>query len=515
MRFLLVLCVLSGAAHAASSSTNCQPGRDCNVATLRAQNAILSKASVTPSATSALQNTQTTAALTLYVDSTGNDANACTATGTSACLTIQGAFDKIPANERHPVTVSIGAGNFAGAVLAGKTVQPARGGQANYIDVVGTLATETGLAASTDGGVAQTSGTLTAFTAASTSIPALFTDSTAGWATDDLKGRLIEITSGTGVTATSIYVIVSNTANTLSAQTLTTATAAAGSGYAIRKWGTVITTAVTVDTGNPWGLVNYSAAGLRVSGVLADGAQGNGLVIEKLAFNIAATRAIEIDTAGRAYLRWVKVDDTSAAPAIWLRGAGAQFVQSYAKSSGSGTSLIAGNGTTTAVGWTVSQSFIDGGATGVSAGSSGTISSSLITNQTTAAISLGTGNGGTLQMTNSKVTGAAAGLAILTSTAGGGYASFGITNSDFSSNTTAFSLLGRGVLGVLGTVTGSANTTAVNLSKGGSLQVGSGTTLTGTSEIVLDGAAAQTFAAMRAATPKHLKDSNYFTVIYE
>src|SRR5438128_294812 len=63
--------------------------------------------------------TYTTADQTYYVDPTGSDGNACTASGTAACLTIQAAVNKIPKALRHEPTVSIAAGSYAGFTLSG------------------------------------------------------------------------------------------------------------------------------------------------------------------------------------------------------------------------------------------------------------------------------------------------------------------------------------------------------------------------------------------------------------
>src|ERR1700730_5312964 len=65
----------------------------------------------------------TDADLNLYVDTAGNDANDCTGPGASACATIQGAVDKVPKRIRHNVTITVGIGHFAGAVIEGFSVE--------------------------------------------------------------------------------------------------------------------------------------------------------------------------------------------------------------------------------------------------------------------------------------------------------------------------------------------------------------------------------------------------------
>src|SRR5689334_6787266 len=55
----------------------------------------------------------TSAAASLYVDPTGSDSNACAASGASACLTLQGAINKLPKYHRHGATINLAAGSFA------------------------------------------------------------------------------------------------------------------------------------------------------------------------------------------------------------------------------------------------------------------------------------------------------------------------------------------------------------------------------------------------------------------
>jgi len=65
-----------------------------------------------------------------------------------------------------------------------------------------------------------------------------------------------------------------------------------------------------------------------------------------------------------------------------------------------------------------------------------------------------------------------------------------------------------------GNLNGSGCATAFRLSNGARVRLSAGSTITGTAEIVLDGNAAQTIAAMRAVTPKCLK-TDIGTIIHE
>jgi hypothetical protein len=65
-----------------------------------------------------------------------------------------------------------------------------------------------------------------------------------------------------------------------------------------------------------------------------------------------------------------------------------------------------------------------------------------------------------------------------------------------------------------GLLNGTGNDTALRLSAGARVRLSAGSTITGTSEVVLDGAAGQTIAAMRSATPPHL-NSDLLTIIHQ
>lgn len=143
-----------------------------------------------------------------YVDaSLGNDSNSCQATGGSACLTIQGAINKIPKLLRDQVTVNVAAGSYAGFNISGfkvdNGVQQTTGGL--LIDgalVTSTLAT------------GSATGTATSGTAGSGSTFGTLTDSGATWTVNDLRGRFITTVSPTN----SVFVISANTATTITVE---------------------------------------------------------------------------------------------------------------------------------------------------------------------------------------------------------------------------------------------------------------------------------------------------------
>lgn len=198
----------------------------------------------------------TTAALALFVDTTGSDSGPCTGTGTAACLTVNGAVSKIPKVVRHPVIVTLGTGNFTGGVFHGFQYDPA-GTAGAYIALVGALTTfapATGTA----------TGTASAAAACANGPPltdATLSDGTQTWTANNLKGQILETTGGTG--AGQFLPIASNTGTVVTLAGCWGVTPNATTTYAIRDWGSVITTGVV---GQP---ANYlSSAGSATTALL-------------------------------------------------------------------------------------------------------------------------------------------------------------------------------------------------------------------------------------------------------
>lgn len=178
--------------------------------------------------------TATTAALDLYVSPAGNDSNTCTVS--APCLTIDRARRLIPRVIRHPVIVHVAAGTYsAGAVLASFVIDyPADPNVGAYLQFAGACGTATlasgvtsGVATGATGGSGKTWGTLTL--------------AGAGWTVGDLRGKLIEIVSGTG--AGQRWAIADNTIDTVTIAGTFSPAPAAGSGF-------VILTPTSTITGN-------------------------------------------------------------------------------------------------------------------------------------------------------------------------------------------------------------------------------------------------------------------------
>jgi hypothetical protein len=148
---------------------------------------------------------QTYSAVTLFVDPTGADTNACTASGTAACATVTGALSKLPLQVRNNVTINVAAGTYTdtfdvtGFQFVGDGLTfTILGTQVNFTPATGAA-----------------TGTITAFadqpdTAASRGV---LTDSGQTWTVNNLRGRLLEITSGAA--SGQVRPIAENTATTV------------------------------------------------------------------------------------------------------------------------------------------------------------------------------------------------------------------------------------------------------------------------------------------------------------
>jgi hypothetical protein len=129
---------------------------------------------------------RTFAAVTLFVDPTGNDANACTASGTSACATVNGALAKLPKIIQHNVTINVAAGTYAGFTVS------------NFVFTAPSLTSVTfsivGVMQNFTPATGTATGTVTI--ASNANGLGLINDSTQTWTTDDLVGRFVRMTSG-------------------------------------------------------------------------------------------------------------------------------------------------------------------------------------------------------------------------------------------------------------------------------------------------------------------------------
>lgn len=179
---------------------------------------------------------QTYSNLTLYVDPTGSDTGACTGTGTSACATLDGAFNKLPRFIRNNVTINVAAGTYPTFTIgAGLDVQ-----QGATLEVLGVMSAAT-LA------TGATTGTVTSAVAGSSAGPPTVTDSGQSWTVNNLKGAFITYTSG--ALSGQSFPIYANTATILTVPHTATVPAA-GTTYSINRPASVFTgTATNTITG--------------------------------------------------------------------------------------------------------------------------------------------------------------------------------------------------------------------------------------------------------------------------
>lgn len=246
----------------------------------------------------------TTAAMTLYVDvDGGSDSNDCTAAGTSACATIQGAVNKVPRCLRHGVTVNVAAGNYAGFYVSGflcdPSVQTTTGGL--FIDA---------FAAFADAGVAtgNATGTATAGSAGSGTTFGTLTDAAATWTASDLVGRFITITGGTGSGQT--RVISANTGTVITIVGTWTAPAALST-YVIQDPGVNINTAVSLPaTGLSAASANNAAVmvvdnncgprtqSIAIRGVRVSNSSGGGVVASDVSNGLVTLSQLRASNTG-------------------------------------------------------------------------------------------------------------------------------------------------------------------------------------------------------------------------
>lgn len=228
---------------------------------------------------------QSYATTTLYVDPTGSNTNACTSSGTSACLTLSGALAKLPRFIRHATTINIAAGTYTEPfrVQGFVTGSTAEASDTGTLSITGTLANVTPA-------TGTATGSLTGRTAASGGAKEILTDSGQTWTVDDLRGHLLQITGGTG--SGQYRPIASNTATTISVASPFTTAPTAGSTYAI-------VAPVSIFTGTGSTLRNLMGAGtVSVTDIAVEPASGAALTYAGLQAPITLTRVRLTGTNG-------------------------------------------------------------------------------------------------------------------------------------------------------------------------------------------------------------------------
>lgn len=406
--------------------------------------AIVPNVYVAPGSTS----TQSTATQTLYVSTTGNNNNPCTSSG-AACLTVDGALNKLPNTLRHNATISVAAGAYAAPLTITRKDLTIVGGVT--LSVTGTMSTPT-LTTGT------TSGTTTASSAGSSSGPGTVTDSGQSWTVDELKSKFIRFTSGTYNGQS--WPISSNTATVITIPAVT----AAGTGvtYVIEDIGSTFVSSSAINWNGMMGSGALTVSNVRAErtgsgsgptinmgvfvtllNVFGKGATGNGVFSSS--GNVTCTRSIFEGANGGFF---VASQSSSTGPAF-SRVAGANSIWRGTTGSGVTTGVgVAGSITpgifevTTGVG--ILNSGVQNGqspsvwvtcsstGTGIQLGA--TISNSAPHSYVTQSM-----NGGV------RITGCSIGIASI------GYAATLANAPAFSSVTTAFSATRGGTIDLNGT----------------------------------------------------------------
>lgn len=451
-------------------------------------------------------------AMTLYVATTGDDGNP----GSEAqpLKTIQAAINKIPQQVRHPVSINIGAGNFEGFYLNDFDINYLDQATAGFIMLTGTMqdvVPATGTATGTVSSAVQG--------AFATNTYVVVNDASQNWTVNDLVGKMFVATGGQG--SGQMYPIVANTATQVTlcvcvATTIFNATTT----YAIQEPGTNINTVISVPgsapTGNPSVTAGIYMANNRTKG------DRSVLLVRQVKVSPPSVRGVSIaDNTAVAFQNCVfsATGTTSNFASSGNAEIGRVTIQGCVfTTTGTSVHLSLGSQTGVAVGaGTILQTMFVGGVVGISAQGQYIISNCYFSALNTGIRSTGHlwlwQGGSGLQFHSCTI-----GLQGAQNQAGLGALMLQLNNPPLFNNcTTAIALHGPAstIFANSGTgMIGSGNTTAISLSGGARLQYSASATLTGATELSLDGSTASNIANMRAASPKLLTNT-YGTLIYE
>jgi hypothetical protein len=214
---------------------------------------------------SALQTTTATA--TYYVDPTGSNSGACTASGSGACSNLTGALAKLPVRVSNAITINIAAGTYTDNIVM------------NNVDLNAALTLTGPALANITPSTGAATGTLT--TVANNPEAAIMTDSAQSWTTDNLIGHFMVMTSGPA--NAQVRVIARNTATTITLASPFANSPATTNTYAIQAPAAVFTSATSPTlafrlTGNTGGAVSGSLITMTGIDVVATGSAGTACI---------------------------------------------------------------------------------------------------------------------------------------------------------------------------------------------------------------------------------------------
>ena len=441
--------------------------------------------------------------ITLYVNATtgldGNDG-----TISSPFATIQTALDTLPNEIRHPVNIEVAEGNYPGFYVSGFTfMAPESPALGSFLQIKGTLVPAT-LSTGANGGFVSSAST------GSGQVFGTLTDSSQSWTTNELKGKVVEIISGVGLTAfPQVFPITANTSTSLTIAGNWATTPTSGSGYSIKSWGTNIVSPVDIPA-------TATAASFPTLGGAAYVACNNVFaatdIVVMTNLNLAGSTnsAVIRGNGGVGFLQCNLSGTTgrlSVANATELR------VRRCVSIGSPGLLHFNFGNNDSQSNFTIQNCLIDTGSTGVGLNQCyGGVFTSCQLNSLTTAVSAA-GLEGRVQFascrfdtgTNCFFTNNGAGQA--------GFQSYSLNLCDISNFTTAINMTSPGCV-ILAGITGSGNGTIINANQGAKIKVLSSVAVTGSSnDILLDGTA-YSFTTMRGNTPK-LVSSPYFSIVYE
>lgn len=463
----------------------------------------------------------TSSPVNLYVDSINGSDNGF-GTQNSPLASISAAVALIPKNIYHSVDIHLAPGNYAGAIIDGFVIHsgPSPSSVIPYFNIVGSMAPVIPV-----GGTG--SGLLTGFTAGTLPAFDVLIDSSQSWVVNELKGKFVEITSGTGfslstISTPTIYPILSNTATSITVPN-SGAIAGIGSGYRLRSISSIINSASTfpANTTNPALLTQNQCGLLYLNNI------GSGYSFNQLAFALS-TSCPRPATFGNTRLRAniISVTSSTGASGGFVTSVGnfpsnSIFVLSNFYSqllTGTGTHITATGGITGAVSGavTISGGIMENGINGMSiTGAGASVSVCSIKNVSNIGISAASQAGMNLT-----------GVVIDTASVkgiynGGDIFAVGVNTGILQTNACDISncpiaIYNEGPLSAVKVIatSGTGNTLAISCVQGSKLKLSANSSITGSTELSVDGSTS-TIATMRSASPKTTVPNNYGTLIFE
>jgi hypothetical protein len=406
--------------------------------------------------------------LTLYVETTGDDSNP--GTQTAPFKTIQAALESLTDNKRieAAVTILVGAGNFAGfAVPAGLVI-----GQLGSITIEGAI-------------TVVDSGAATAFSV----VDAFFnvTDSTKTWTTDQHVGRFMKWTNNLGTTI--IRPIGTNSATQVSLANNNSNFGTGVTAYQIIEQATVISSAVPAT-------VSSSGAAMVFSSIGGSRTVASGFTVKNIKTTTGAGGIL------CRYGAYATVSECSIGNQITTaNGAIMSIANSYLAGGtiASGSCVTVNGASFSNISLSVNQCVLSVGGSGwgisIVGGEATHVWASLCQFRCSGGTAISV-IGGLITVPTAGIWGAA--------TAVRAHQQATIMSGNASTLNTACNF------------TGSGNTLAIECTKGSQVSISSTSTITGSTEISVDGATS-TIAAMRALTPKVFPSTPnaYGSYIYE